>query len=93
MTWQLRSYRVKEGQLDALLRAWHDDVKPLRAQMGFEVLGPCFSREERRFVWLVGHEDFATNERAYYASPERAAFDPDPGSLLDEVETSMLEDA
>jgi len=48
-------------------------------------------REEDRFVWIVGAEDFAAVDKAYYDSPERAALDPPPTDYLDEVVTLMME--
>jgi hypothetical protein len=52
---------------------------PLRRQFGFEILAAWASNEDDTFVWVVGHDgDFAAADREYYASPERAAVDPDP---------------
>ena len=59
--------------------------------MGFDVLGPWVG-EDDRFVWLVGHEDLEAADAAYYASPERAALDPDPARLLADVQTTILEE-
>jgi NIPSNAP len=89
--WQLRLYRVEPGRIDDWLREWRDQVRPLREAKGFHVLGPWVG-EDDRFVWLIGHDDFAAADAAYYESPERAQMDPDPARLLVETETLMLEE-
>ncbi|MHB8468379.1 MAG: antibiotic biosynthesis monooxygenase family protein [Gaiellaceae bacterium] len=91
MIWQLRLYRVKEGALDDFAREWRDLVAPLRRERGFQVLGPWLA-EDGRFVWLVGHEDFAAANEAYYASPERVAMEPDPARHLADVQTILLDE-
>ena len=88
--WQLRMYRVKTGELDRWVEEWRATVRPLRDAMGFEVLGPWIG-EDDLFVWLIGHEDLEAADAAYYASPERAALDPDPARLLADVQTWILE--
>ena len=48
----------------------------------------------RIYSVLPGHaEDFEAADRAYYSSPERAAFDPDPVRHLDpeRIETTFLQ--
>jgi len=84
-------YRVKTGELDRWVEEWRATVRPLRDAMGFEVLGPWIG-EDDLFVWLIGHEDLEAADAAYYASPERAALDPDPARLLAEVQTFLLEE-
>ena len=76
---QVRVYRIKPGALSAYIEDWRQVVAPLRRTFGFEVLGAWASDEDSTFVWVIGHEgDFEAADRAYYMSPERAAFDPDP---------------
>ena len=89
--WQLRMYRVQPGQVDTFVREWRTHVRPLREQMGFTVLGPWVGDDDR-FVWLVGHDELEAADAAYYRSPERKAFDPDPARLLAEVQTWLLDE-
>jgi len=89
--WQLRMYRVVPGEVEAFVRERREHVRPLRESMGFEVLGPWVG-EDDRFVWMIGHENLEAADSAYYASPERAALDPDPARLLAEVQTFLLEE-
>jgi NIPSNAP len=90
MTYQLRDYRVKEGAMDDWLDEWKATVYPLRRKFGFEVVGAWFSREENRFIWIIGHDDFEAQDRRYYESPERAGLDPDPARHLAKTQTTLL---
>jgi hypothetical protein len=91
MTYQLRSYLVKPGEMDEWLTEWRENVVPLRRKLGFEIAGAWVIEDENRFVWIVGCEgDFQARDEAYYSSPERRAIDPDPARHLDEVETKMM---
>jgi hypothetical protein len=93
MRYQLRIYGVLPGHAEDFAREWAEQVVPLRRAHGFEVVGGWIEEGGDRFVWIVGHEDFEAADRAYYASPERAAFDPDPVRHLDpeRIETTFLQ--
>lgn len=93
MRFQLRTYRVKPGLMDEWLESFATGALPVRRQFGFSVLGPWVVRDEDRFIWIVGHEDFEAADKAYYESPERAALDPPPTHYLDEVVTVMMDAA
>jgi hypothetical protein len=93
---QLREYRIREGELDRFVALWREHLAPLRRSLGFEILGAWTARDEHRFIWLLSHPDgwdaFADGDRAYFGSPERAAIDPDPASLIEEQRTVRLVD-
>jgi hypothetical protein len=91
---QLRIYRIEPGRLDDFAREWAGQVRPLRERLGFRVDGAWTVPEEDTFVWIVSHRgpgSFDEANQAYYDSPERKAFDPDPARLIAEVSTLMLE--
>ena len=91
MDYQLRSYVVKQGEMDEWLAEWRSKVVPLRCEFGFEIVGAWVIEQESRFVWIVGHDgDFAGRDKDYYASPERKAIAPDPARHLENVETKMM---
>lgn len=91
MTYQLRSYVVKSGEMDEWLTEWRSKVVPLRRKFGFEIVGAWVIDDASRFVWIVGYDgDFVAQDEAYYASPERKAITPDPARHLDVVETEMM---
>jgi hypothetical protein len=91
MQWELRIYRAKPDELDAFAREWRQHVLPLRRAQGFEVLGPWVTEDER-FVWIIGHENLLAADEAYYASPERAAVDPDPARHLADAQHVLMEE-
>jgi hypothetical protein len=77
----LRTYTIRPGELAEWIEEWRAHVLPLRRALGFEVLGAWLNEEESTFTWLLGYDgpdDLETANAAYYASPERAALDPDP---------------
>jgi NIPSNAP len=91
MRYQLRIYQVRPEELDRFADEWRRLVVPLRRSMGFHVLGGWRSQDGDSFVWIVGFDgDFEAADAAYYASPERAALDPDPARLIRSVHARML---
>jgi hypothetical protein len=87
-------YTIEAGSMDAFVDAWQRGVVPLRRTFGFEVDGAWIDREENRFVWLLSSDDrdgFEAHDAAYYASPERAALDPDPAGLIVASEHRFIE--
>jgi hypothetical protein len=93
---QLREYRIREGELDRFVALWREHLAPLRRSLGFEILGAWTARDEHRFIWLLAHpggwDAFADGDKAYFASPQRAAIDPEPASLIEEQRTVRLVD-
>lgn len=85
METQVRVYRIRPGELDAFVEEWREQVVPLRRRFGFEVVAAWSSEEDDTFVWVLSHDgDFASADREYYLSPERAALDPDPAGRIAE---------
>jgi hypothetical protein len=86
MATQLRDYRIRRGELDRFIDEWRTQIAPLRRS--FAVPAAFTAPAEDRFIWLLEHpgdwEAFAEADAAYYASPERAAIDPDPARLIEE---------
>jgi hypothetical protein len=86
MEYRLRIYEVKPGEMSAWIDEWSGLVRPLRESFGFRVLGAWASEEANTFVWLLSYDGpggYDAADAAYYASPERAALDPDPARHLD----------
>jgi hypothetical protein len=55
------------------------------------MIGPWVG-EDGLFVLLVVHERLEDADAACSASPERAAFDPDPTRRIGEIQTRLLEE-
>ena len=94
MVTQLREYRIRPGMLDQFVEEWRARLAPLRRSLGFEIPGAWTIPAEHRFVWLLAHPDgweaFEEADAAYFASPERKAFDPDPARLIEEQRNVRL---
>jgi len=91
---QLRDYTIKTGQLDRFVELWRRGVRPLREKQGFVVEGAWTIPSEDRFVWIVSYDrpdGWEAANRAYYASPERTAMDPDPASLIQAQRTAFID--
>ena len=94
MATQLRDYRIRAGELDRFVEEWRNGVAPLRRAAGFEIAGAWTIPDEDRFLWLLAHpggwDAFAEADATYYASPQRAALDPDPARLIGEQRNVRL---
>lgn len=91
MEWQLRIYRIKEGELEDWVDEWTAHVAPLRRRLGFQVLGPWV--EGHTFVWLLGYDGddgFAAANARYYESDERTSIDPDPARHIETMQQHLL---
>lgn len=90
---QLRIYGIELGRLDDFVAAWTAGVLPLRRRFGFEATAWMVPGEDT-FVWLLsyaGPSTFAEADALYYASPERAALQPDPAEWIVTNETRWLQ--
>ena len=91
MQYQLRDYAVKPGEFDEFITEWAANIVPLRRTFGFSVVGAWTNTDRTRFVWMLARDDFEEADRAYYASPERAAITPDITRHLTRIDTALLD--
>ena len=85
MTYQLRMYKVKTGELKDWVEEWSEHIVPLRRHYGFEIVGSWTIDDEDRFVWILnysGPKSWEDAEADYYGSPERKGLSPDPARHL-----------
>jgi hypothetical protein len=96
MATQLRDYRIRAGELDRFVEEWRTNLAPLRRSLGFEIPAAWTVPGEDRFIWLLVHRDgwdaFDQADADYFASPGRAAIDPDPARLIEEQRNVRLTD-
>jgi hypothetical protein len=93
---QLRIYTIKPGEMREWLDEWRRFIAPLRRETGFEILGAWTIEAENRFVWIlryVGPKSWQEADAAYYASPARAAMQPDPARHIAKQESWLLKQA
>jgi hypothetical protein len=90
---QVRTYKIKPGDMDEFVALWRDHIVPAREAHGYQVLGAWNDAGDGTFVWVVGHEapdGWDAAEKIYYASPERANVPRDPAEMMDGAETKVL---
>jgi hypothetical protein len=93
MTWQIREYTVKPGQMKEWIDEWRSRIVPLRLEHGFHVLGAWTVDGTDQFVWIIGYEgpkSWQEADAGYYESPERKAIDPDPARHLAQVTARLM---
>jgi NIPSNAP len=90
---QLRIYTIKNGEMAAWVDEWKRLIAPLRQRHGFAIVGSWTVDEGDRFVWILRYDGPKTWEEAdaaYYASPERAAMQPDPARHIARSEQWLM---
>jgi len=93
LTYQLRTYKIRPGELHRWVSEWRAQIRPLRERHGFKVVAAGVDETNGEFVWLIAHHGpgtFQEDDAAYYASPERRALDPDPARLILEARQAVL---
>lgn len=93
---ELRIYTIKPGEMGDWVDEWRRWIAPLRRQAGFEILGAWTIEAENWFVWILrydGPKSWEEADAAYYASPERAAIQPDPARHIAKSESWLLQPA
>jgi hypothetical protein len=93
MTWQIREYTVKPGEMDEWVDEWTSRIVPLRRRHGFEILGAWRVEGTDKFIWIISYDGPKSWQDAnadYYHSTERKAIDPDPARHLAHTETRLM---
>ena len=85
MTWQVREYTVRPGEMQAWLDEWRAKIVPLRQKFGFHVLGVWTVDGTDEFIWVItyrGPKAWQEADAEYYGSAERKSIQPDPARHL-----------
>jgi hypothetical protein len=93
LTWQLREYTVKPGEMAAWIDEWRTRIVPLRERFGFRVLGAWTVDGTDQFVWIItyqGAKSWQDADADYYGSPERKAIAPDPARHLAHTQARLM---
>lgn len=76
MVTEIRTYRIKEGKLDAWSEQFKSRVRPLREKHGFHIEAAYAVPAASEFVWIVSYDgtesEFRAADEAYYKLPEHA---------------------
>jgi hypothetical protein len=93
VTFQLREYTVKPGEMQQWIEEWRASIVPLRTKAGFTVAGAWTVDGTDQFVWIVGYDgpkSWQDAEADYYGSPERKAVQPDPARHLAQTAARLM---
>ena len=89
----LRLFTIDKGRLDEFSDAWVKTVYAQRTKMGMKIPFAAKIPATNQFLWLItysGSEPFEKIEQAYYNSPERKQYSPDPQRWIARNEPSIL---
>jgi hypothetical protein len=81
----MRSYGIVPSELEAFVRAWRNEVVPLRRRLGFEVVGAWIDPDRSEFIWVVsytGGGGLKVGDREYASVRERTVFKDDPAAYV-----------
>lgn len=73
MIYQLRTYTVNRGMMDAWVELFNDRLVGIQRQYGIAVDGMWVNAEANQFIWIRSFpnaDEVAAREAAFYASPE-----------------------
>jgi hypothetical protein len=73
MIYQLRTYTVNSGMMDAWVELFNDSLVPMQNQYGISIDGMWVNEDQNQFIWIRSFndaEDVKAKEAAFYASPE-----------------------
>jgi NIPSNAP protein len=96
VTWQIREYTVKPGEMEDWLAEWRAKIVPLRQKFDFRVLGAWTVNGTDQFVWIIsytGPKSWQDADADYYNSAERKAIDPDPARHLAQTTSRLMSEA
>ena len=82
---QVRIYTINKGSLLQFAEEWNAKIRPLRERLGFKIVGAWTLEASNQFVWVQryeGDKSWEEQDRAYFASDERKAMNPDPARLI-----------
>ena len=82
---QVRIYTINKGSLLQFTEEWNAKIRPLRERLGFKIVGAWTLEASNQFVWVQryeGDKSWEEQDRAYFASDERKAMNPDPARLI-----------
>lgn len=73
MIYQLRTYTVNRGMMDAWVEFFNDKLVSIQQQYGISIDGMWVNEDQNQFIWIRSFsdaEDVKAKEAAFYASPE-----------------------
>src|SRR5439155_1857083 len=59
---QLRIYTINKGEMNAFLKHFHDEVRPLHEKVGLPIASTYVNRPQNEFIWVRTFTDEADRE-------------------------------
>lgn len=92
---QLRTYDIKQGEMEGWLTLFRDKVAPLHAKFDMPVRGAWVDKERSQFVWVrefMGTGTPEEQEQQYRSSEERArVIGDEPSRFIERMEVRVVE--
>lgn len=73
MIYQLRTYTVNRGMMDAWVDLFNERLVPIQNQYGINIDGMWVNEDQNQFIWIRSFndaDDVKAKEEAFYTSPE-----------------------
>ena len=73
MLYQLRTYTINRGMMDAWVELFNDQLVGIQAKYGITVDGMWVNADQNQFIWIRSFpsaDEVAPREEAFYSSPE-----------------------
>ena len=91
---QVRIYTINKGEMDAFLKHFTEEVKPLHDKLGIQITSMLVNRAQNEFIWVRTYADEADRDaktKAFQGAPERAAMGRRLGGNVAKMEVRDVE--
>ena len=70
---QVRIYTINKNEMDAFVRHFHGETKPLHEQVGIPIVGAWVNRAQNEFIWVRTFNDEQERDQKLAAFRQAAA--------------------
>jgi hypothetical protein len=94
MVSQLRTYTINRGMMDAWLKVFDEEIRPIHDKIGMPISATWVNADRNEFIWIRSFnsaEEIAEKEAAYFASPERSGLGDRPTSHIAKMEVRVMD--
>jgi hypothetical protein len=85
MIYQIRQYDIHPGKMPEWVTLFERHLRPIHDRLGIPIIGAWEPVSGNTFIWIRSFDNeaaIATQEAAYFASPERQALGSQPQALI-----------
>ena len=94
MVAQLRTYTINRGMMDAWLKVFDEEIRPIHDKIGMPISATFVNADRNEFIWIRNFnsvEEIPDKEAAYFGSDERKALGDKPTSHIAKIEVKVIE--